>query len=160
MSEHTLSLFVFGSFSLVLNSTMASASHAFRNLPRLHPVFVIVCVLTTSCVQAQVHNSLATVLALVHAQSLLITDELPPASRFLYRFTSTATSLSSSPPSLSLPLPFSFFLPSSGTLEPLFFFLWQRAQDTPFAEWAAGSGGGKKRNGKKDAEGGGRKRII
>ncbi len=36
------------------------------NKPKLRPVSFFVCVLTTSCVQAPLHNSLATVLALVH----------------------------------------------------------------------------------------------
>lgn len=76
--------------------------------------------------------------------SLLITNERAPASRFLRDPPAPPRLLSSSLP-LSLPLP--VFAPPPPCLGSLF--LWQKAQDSPFAEWAAGSGGGKRRNRKK-----------
>lgn len=49
-----------------LSFTIPSVSHAVSNQHKSHPLPFFVCVLTTNCVQAPLHNSLATALALVH----------------------------------------------------------------------------------------------
>lgn len=74
--------------------------------------------------------------------SLLITNEPASANRFLRRLPARphlCHLLSPLPPSCSFPS-LLVFLPCLDTLQPL---LWQGAWDSPFAEWAAGSGGGK-----------------
>lgn len=104
---------VFGYRSFISDSTTLSSSHAFRNQPRLCPILVSVCILTASSVRAQVHNSLAAVLAGVHPPSLLITNVPPPAGRFLYRLPAPPHLCHRPPPSTSKPplasSPFSFF---------------------------------------------------